>query len=89
MAIGYMEMTVWNMVFLVKVSNVIRIMYILQSDNCLDLLSCTSLTYNVQCHALNYVRGGRQSMSVTHNGEWDMTDLVSRTTDLSDLSESG
>ena len=26
--------------------------------------------------------------SVTHNGEWDTTNLVSRTTDLSDLSES-
>ena len=24
-------------------------MYILQSDNCLDLLTCTSLTYNVDC----------------------------------------
>ena len=64
-------------------------MYILQSDNCLDLLTCTSLTYNVHCSCSQLCSWWLSSpMSVTHNGEWDTSELVSRITDLSDLSES-
>ena len=49
----------WNMVFYSQGYLMwFESMYILQSDNCLDLLTCTSLTYNVHCSALNYVRGG-------------------------------